>query len=135
MIDPPRCGRGRCWFLGRAALPRLPFSSHEESTATREPKGTEKALSGPARRHNSSGAEGIRTPDLLNAIQEDSTPKNGQGKDLRHDCQAACTKTCTSPQPQPLPADLQRVVDAWDRLQDHIRAAILALISTAGKSP
>jgi hypothetical protein len=40
------------------------------------------------------------------------------------DSSAVCTPVCTDP-------DLARVVEAWPTLPDHIRAAILALASTA----
>lgn len=32
----------------------------------------------------------------------------------------------------PLPPDLARVVDAWDRLPETIKAGILALVQAAG---
>jgi hypothetical protein len=38
---------------------------------------------------------------------------------------------CREPQQAPLDADLQRVLDAWPTLPEHIRAAVLALIVTA----
>jgi hypothetical protein len=32
-----------------------------------------------------------------------------------------------------LPADLAKVVAAWDTLPEHIKAAVLALVGAAGK--
>jgi hypothetical protein len=38
---------------------------------------------------------------------------------------------CSDQPEQPLDADLQRVLDAWPALPDHIKAAVLALIGIA----
>ena len=42
------------------------------------------------------------------------------------------TQIPTHPAPDPLPADLARVVDAWPTLPDGMRAAVLGIIDAAG---
>src|SRR5258708_15478946 len=75
-------------------------------------------------------SDGIRTRDVLIHSQEPKKRKGASGKEVASDPTLRLLAGCSD---QPLDADLQRVLDSWPALPGHIKAAVLALIESAGK--
>ncbi len=78
------------------------------------------------------GPSRIRTGDSGFAIRSPDPTSIDTSNELRQDHEAEVPiGVPSSPEPQ-FPPDLARVVAAWDRLPEAIKAGVLALVQAAG---